>query len=117
MSQLDKKKIATHIDTSLGEEDTDQIAKSSIQDTKFVNNRLDSVVINTSSQEENVVNVVKALSNAPLPITDSLDKEAIIQEETTQRISLPFLTTSTINNNLFVYKNLTYFHFRKINVV
>ncbi|KAL5275103.1 Cht6 family protein [Megaselia abdita] len=90
--------VTHHIDTPGGDEDTDQIAKSSIQDTKFVNNRLNNIVIDTNSQEENLVNVVKALSKAPLPLTvtpknESLEKEPVIQDETTQRISLPLLTT------------------------
>lgn len=93
---------------AFGDEDTDQIAKSSIQDTKIVNNRLNNVVVDTSSQEENLVNVVKALSKAPLPSTvtakvESIDKQPVIQDETTQRISLPLLTTS---NQVILFINI-----------
>lgn len=93
--------VALNAEASIVDEDSDQIAKSSIQDTKFVNNRLNNVVIDTNSQEENVVNVVKALSTAPLPLMtpthENLDKEQVHTDETTQRISLPLITTSNIN--------------------
>lgn len=91
-----------NVDSTSMDEDSDQVAKSSIQDTKVVNNRLNNIVTDTSSQEENVVNAVKALSKAPLPLqatpkAENFDKEPISEEQTTQRIVLPLLTTSMFN--------------------
>lgn len=118
MNQLYKRKLtfatprsdlslSHNSEATIVEEDSDQVAKSSIQDTKFVNNRLNSIATDTNSQEEKVANLGTALSKAPLPLaitpkSESMEKENISEEITTQRITLPLLTTSITSHRLVI---------------